>query len=115
MFHAGPSLLRGLLPYLRRTYSSFSAFARVRHASSGGDTVPPELLESLKEVFTNAEIFVIYGCSEISCLGTTYADPRERRITTTCSFGCSTRRGRGSRPVSSARSTLRARASLKAT
>jgi amino acid adenylation domain-containing protein len=83
VFHAGPSLLKGLLAYIRRTYPTFDAFAGVRHASSGGDFVPPELLEGLKEVFWNAEIFVIYGSSEISCMGCTYAVPRQRRVSTT--------------------------------
>jgi acyl carrier protein len=75
--------LRGLTAYIRRHYSSFEAFAGVRHASSGGDMVPPELLESLREIFVNAEVFVIYGCSEISCLGCTYPVPRDRPITKT--------------------------------
>jgi amino acid adenylation domain-containing protein len=79
VFHAGPSLLRGLIAYIRRNYPDFTAFSRVRHASSGGDMVPPELLEALKEIFTNAEVFVIYGCSEIACMGTTYPVPRAER------------------------------------
>jgi amino acid adenylation domain-containing protein len=83
VFHAGPSLLKGLVAYLRRHHSNIDAFAGVRHASSGGDLVPPELLEAMKEIFWNAEIFVIYGSSEISCMGTTYAVPRQRRVTTT--------------------------------
>lgn len=83
IFHAGPSLLRGLVAHVRDKYPSFEPFARVRHASSGGDTVPPELLESLKQIFANAEIFVIYGSSEISCMGCTYPVPRRRRVTTT--------------------------------
>lgn len=76
-FHAGPSLLRNLLRFIKRHYSDFSAFARVRHASSGGDMVPVEVLEAMREVFPNAEIFVIYGCSEISCMGSTYPVPRD--------------------------------------
>ena len=76
-FHAGPSLLRGVLDYIQRHYADFSWFDRVRHASSGGDTVPVELLAGLREVFTKADIFVIYGCSEISCMGTTYEVPRD--------------------------------------
>ncbi|HTA90521.1 MAG TPA: amino acid adenylation domain-containing protein [Polyangiaceae bacterium] len=83
IFHAGPSLLRGLTSYIRRHYASFEAFARVRHASSGGDMVPPELLETLREIFVNAEVFVIYGCSEISCMGATYPVPRGRALTKT--------------------------------
>ncbi|HEY1534200.1 MAG TPA: amino acid adenylation domain-containing protein [Polyangiaceae bacterium] len=83
IFHAGPSLLRGLTAYIRRHYPNFSAFCGVRHASSGGDMVPPELLETMKELFPNAEVFVIYGCSEISCMGCTYPVPRDRQVTTT--------------------------------
>ncbi|ACY18769.1 amino acid adenylation domain protein [Haliangium ochraceum DSM 14365] len=80
-FHAGPSLLRGLLAYLRRHYPDLSVFAGVKHASSGGDMVPVEVLEGLREVFCNAEVFVIYGCSEISCMGCTYEAPREGPLT----------------------------------
>lgn len=83
VFHAGPSLLRSLVAHIRQQHPTFAAFARVRHASSGGDMVPPELLESMKEIFANAEIFVIYGSSEISCMGCTFPVPRRRRVTTT--------------------------------
>jgi amino acid adenylation domain-containing protein len=72
-FHAGPSLLKHLLPYLRHHAIDL---ANVRHASSGGDMIAPELLEALKQVFVCAEVFVIYGCSEISCMGCTYPVPR---------------------------------------
>ncbi|HEU4412485.1 MAG TPA: amino acid adenylation domain-containing protein [Polyangiaceae bacterium] len=82
-FHAGPSLLKHLLPFIKRQHASFEAFAGVRHASSGGDLIAPELLESLKEVFPRAEVFVIYGCSEISCMGCTYPVPRDRAVTRT--------------------------------
>jgi amino acid adenylation domain-containing protein len=79
-FHAGPSLLRGVLDYIKRHHGDFAAFDGVRHASSGGDTVPPELLEDLRAIFRKAEVFVIYGCSEISCMGTTYEVPRSGRL-----------------------------------
>lgn len=46
IFHAGPSLLKNLVAHIKRRYADFEAFSRVRHASSGGDMVPPELLES---------------------------------------------------------------------
>jgi amino acid adenylation domain-containing protein len=80
IFHAGPSLLKGLVAYVRQHYRHFSEFSRVRHASSGGDMVPPELLEALKEIFSRADVFVIYGSSELSCMGCTYPVPRDRRI-----------------------------------
>ncbi|HEU4536845.1 MAG TPA: AMP-binding protein, partial [Polyangiaceae bacterium] len=75
IFHAGPSLLKHLVPYVKTHYESFAAFAGVRHASSGGDMIAPELLEALKEIFSEAEVFVIYGCSEVSCMGCTYPVP----------------------------------------
>jgi amino acid adenylation domain-containing protein len=80
LFHAGPSLLKPLTAHIRSRYEDFSPFRGVRHASSGGDMVPPELLEALKEIFSAAEVFVIYGCSEIACMGCTYPVPRERVV-----------------------------------
>ncbi|HWU91065.1 MAG TPA: amino acid adenylation domain-containing protein, partial [Kofleriaceae bacterium] len=80
LFHAGPSLLKHLLPYIERHYPDRSVFAGVRHASSGGDMIPPEVLEALKRIFTAAEVFVIYGCSEISCMGCTYPVPRDATV-----------------------------------
>ncbi len=71
LFHAGPSLLKHLLPYLDRHHAG-EAFANVRHASSGGDLIAPELLATLARIFEHAEIFVIYGSSEIGCMGCTY-------------------------------------------
>lgn len=76
VFHFGPSLLKQLLPYIEKTYLSFDPFDRLTHVSSGGDMVPPEILEKLKRIFRNAEVFVIYGSSEISCMGCTYEVPR---------------------------------------
>jgi amino acid adenylation domain-containing protein len=83
IFHAGPSLLKSLVAYLRSHPQAIPGFQGVRHASSGGDMVPPELLEALKATFSNAEVFVIYGSSEIACMGTTFPVPRDRTITTT--------------------------------
>ena len=77
VFHAGPSLLRRLVARIRQLPDMRARYASVRHASVGGDLVPPELLEEMKEVFANAEIFVIYGCTEISVMGCTYEAPRE--------------------------------------
>jgi len=72
VFHFGPSLLKQLLPYIEENFGDFSAFNNIRHVSSGGDMVPPEVLEKLKKIFINAEVYVIYGSSEISCMGCTY-------------------------------------------
>ncbi|MFI5360990.1 MAG: amino acid adenylation domain-containing protein [Elusimicrobiota bacterium] len=79
-FHAGPSLLKNLIRHIRRRSTDFAEYARVRHASSGGDMVSPEVLEGLQQIFSNAEVFVIYGCSEISCMGCTYPAGRGETI-----------------------------------
>ncbi len=55
----------------------------MRHASSGGDLVPPTVIEEMKHVFENAELFVIYGCTEISCMGCTYPISRGQKVTRT--------------------------------
>lgn len=70
--HAGPSLLKNIVKYIKRNNLDYSLFSKVRHLSSGGDMVPPELLEQLRQIFKNTEIFVIYGCTEIACMGCTY-------------------------------------------
>jgi thioesterase domain-containing protein len=56
---------------------------RMRHASSGGDMVSPSVMQEMKRVFPNAELFVIYGCTEISCMGTTFPIPRETKVNRT--------------------------------
>ncbi len=77
-FHAGPALLKNVLPYIKRHYPDPGLFSGVRHASSGGDLVPVDVLDALKDIFANAEVFVIYGCTEISCMGCTYPVARGR-------------------------------------
>lgn len=81
--HAGPSLLASLFRHLRSNPALTRSFPKMRHASSGGDMVPPSIVEEMKEVFGNAEIFVIYGCTEISCMGCTYPAERGQKVTAT--------------------------------
>jgi amino acid adenylation domain-containing protein len=79
--HAGPSLLGSLFRHLRANPSAPRTFPRMRHASTGGDLVPPSVMEEMTRVFENAEIFVIYGCTEISCMGTTFPVSRDTKPT----------------------------------
>lgn len=72
MFHIGPSLLKSILKYIKSQDMARGYYDKVRHASSGGDMVPPELLQDLRELFRHAEVCVIYGCSEISLMGCTW-------------------------------------------
>ena len=79
--HAGPSLLRALLTHIEQEQIAPQQFQNLRHVSTGGDIVPVDILDRMKRAFQDAEIFVIYGCSESSCMGCTYAVPRQGNIT----------------------------------
>ena len=81
VIHAGPSLLRALLTYIEQEQIAPQQFQNLKHVSTGGDMVPVDILERMKKAFQYAEIFVIYGCSEVSCMGCTYSVPREGIIT----------------------------------
>jgi len=82
IFHIGPSLLKNVIKYIKYNYSEYSDFSGVRHASSGGDMVPPELLNDMRDIFPKSEIYVIYGCSEISLMGCTW-EARESPVVKT--------------------------------
>jgi amino acid adenylation domain-containing protein len=78
VLHTSPSLMRKLLTYIQEQRLDIQRFQRLRHISCGGDLVPADLLETMKSVFPTAEVYVIYGCSEISCMGCTYFVPRDQ-------------------------------------
>ena len=71
--HGVPSLMRELVEELR---SRKVEVAGVRTVFTGGDRVPPELLQDLQEVFSGAEIVVLYGPTEASiiCASWTVSD-----------------------------------------
>lgn len=79
-FHMGPALLESLVRYAE---SADLVFSDIRHVSSGGDMIPATLLERCKDTFPNAEIWVIYGCTEIACMGTTWEVERSTTTSTT--------------------------------
>lgn len=83
VIHTSPSLLRKLLVYIQDNGLDIARFNQLKHVSSGGDLVSADLLETMKRVFQNAEVFVIYGCSEVSCMGCTYPAVREHTVTKT--------------------------------
>jgi len=81
VLHASPSLLRKLVAYVREQGLDVGRLDGLRHVSSGGDMVSADLMEDLKKTFRKAELFVIYGCSEIACMGCTHEIPRDRTVT----------------------------------
>ncbi len=78
VMHAGPSLLGMLFRHFKKSPAP-PTFSNLRHVSTGGDMVLPSVMEDMKRVFPLAECFVIYGCTEISCMGTTW--PLDRSTT----------------------------------
>ena len=79
-FHLGPSILKMLLDFLEQDNYNSDRFSQVKHASSGGDMITADILNRLNRVFTQAEVYAIYGSSEISCMGCTYFVPKEQEI-----------------------------------
>lgn len=75
--HVGPNILKGLLWQIKKHYPSCEPFRQMRHISSGGDFVPVEVLRDLQTVFSQAEVYVIYGCTEIACMGCCFLAPRD--------------------------------------
>jgi amino acid adenylation domain-containing protein len=80
VMHASPSLLRRLVGYIDDNNIDLASLDGLRHVSSGGDMVAADLLEALKRVFRQAEVFVIYGCSEIACMGCTFPVLRDQVV-----------------------------------
>jgi len=80
VFHLGPGLLKRLLPHIEMQYGRFDRFDGVRHASSGGDFVPVSVLKSMRRIFRNAEVCVIYGSSEINCMGCCFSVPKDSQV-----------------------------------
>jgi amino acid adenylation domain-containing protein len=80
VIHAGPSFLQALLAYIERKQLPPQQFQGLRHVSTGGDMVSIDILERMRKAFQYAEIFIIYGCSEVSCMGCTYLVPTKENI-----------------------------------
>ncbi|MBD2038156.1 amino acid adenylation domain-containing protein [Leptolyngbya sp. FACHB-321] len=72
VIHTSPSLLQKLLTYVQDNNLDLQSFQQLKHVSTGGDMVPTALLETMKRIFQSAEVYVIYGCSEVSCMGCSY-------------------------------------------
>src|SRR6185369_11809752 len=63
--HAVPALMRGIIESIRRRGDeSVGTLQTMRAVFVGGDTVPAELLEDLRETFPAAQVWVLYGPTE---------------------------------------------------
>ncbi len=81
--HASPSLFRKLLAYIEDEEIEPSRYSGLNHVSTGGDLVPPDVLERMKKIFRNAEVYVIYGCTEVCCMACTNFVSRDEEVTKT--------------------------------
>ncbi len=83
VIHASPNLLKKLFNYIEENQIDIAKFAGLRHVSTGGDLAPVNVLVGMQKFFPNAEIYVIYGCTEVSCMGCSYFVSREQPVTKT--------------------------------
>lgn len=81
MLHTVPSLMQKLVSYIQDRGLDLQRYRGIKHIFTGGDIVAPDLLETLKAVFQNANVYVLYGCSEVSSLCCSYPVPRDQVVT----------------------------------
>lgn len=81
MLHTVPSLMQKLLAHIRENNLDIEKYRGVKYVFTGGDIVAPDLLEAMRNVFQNARVYVLYGCSEVSSLCANYAVPTDSTVT----------------------------------
>ena len=64
-FHCPPALLRNFANHIQQNYPNSHAFDHIRLVWYGGDTFAPSHIDTLHNVFRNADIGTAYGCTEI--------------------------------------------------
>src|SRR6185369_8541589 len=62
LLHAVPALMRGILESLQRRGAG--SLGGMRAVFVGGDSVPAELLDDLRETFPSTQVWVLYGPTE---------------------------------------------------
>ena len=76
VLHAVPALMRHVVEVVR----GGQMLPSLRLLLVGGDTVPPDLLEDMREVFPAAQTRVLYGPTEGTIICATYAVPAEGAV-----------------------------------
>ncbi|WP_420127102.1 non-ribosomal peptide synthase/polyketide synthase [Longimicrobium sp.] len=76
VLHAVPALMRQVVEAARGGV----ALPSLRLLLVGGDSVPPDLLEDMREVFPGARTVVLYGPTEATIICATYAVPAEGAV-----------------------------------
>ncbi|HEY2739382.1 MAG TPA: amino acid adenylation domain-containing protein, partial [Thermoanaerobaculia bacterium] len=73
--HAVPALMRQIVESIRRRGAAAPDLGRFRLVFVGGDVVPAELLEDLREAFPASRIWVLYGPTEAAILSAAHPVP----------------------------------------
>ncbi|HSF40925.1 MAG TPA: amino acid adenylation domain-containing protein [Thermoanaerobaculia bacterium] len=73
--HAVPALMRSLVDALRRRGPEAPDVTRMRQVFTGGDAVPADLLEDLRQTFPAASVRVLYGPTEATILCSAHEVP----------------------------------------
>ncbi|HEV2735391.1 MAG TPA: amino acid adenylation domain-containing protein, partial [Longimicrobiaceae bacterium] len=76
--HAVPALMREVVGVARARGGA--ALPRLRLAFVGGDAVPPDLLDAVREAFPGARVHVLYGPTEAAVVCASFAVPAEGSV-----------------------------------
>ncbi|HEV3050235.1 MAG TPA: AMP-binding protein, partial [Longimicrobium sp.] len=76
VLHAVPALMRQVVEVVR----GGRMLPSLRMLLVGGDSVPPDLLEDMREVFPDAQTVVLYGPTEATIICAAYAVPAEGAV-----------------------------------
>jgi amino acid adenylation domain-containing protein len=74
--HTVPSLMRQIVNFLQENPLAATQH-NLKRVFIGGDAIPLNLMEEMKTVFKGAEIYVLYGCSEVTTLCLSYKVPTD--------------------------------------
>ena len=79
--HAVPSLMQQIVNWIDDHSIDPARFDRMRKVFTGGDAVPPALLDALRRVFRRAQTYVLYGPTEATIICSRYPVPAEGQLT----------------------------------
>ena len=80
VIHAVPSLMQQIVSFIKSGGSGKKSYEKLRMIFTGGDVVPPGLLEEMQEVFAHSEIVVLYGPTEGTIICSSYPVPTRQVI-----------------------------------
>lgn len=74
--HTVPSLMRQIVNFIQENHLEPARY-NLKRVFIGGDLIPPNLIEEMKAIFSGADIYTLYGCSEVTTLCLSYKVPTD--------------------------------------